>query len=217
MNNNDPTLQAIGINIPEFMRLWKRDLDPDKSRYRAEVAYIYHMVEYDSPYYDRPNKHQTIAKDYMKNEDWEADPLVLAALKKYESLDSSSEKRTLDSAIMACESVAEDLKKLSLSTNQIELVLAEVDTLIAESDTTIEKVELLKQKMDLQKEKLNMSKLITDIFPRLEKHVSTIISLRAKVTKAVYKGETSGGAVATNFLLDKLNSLLDYEQMQNKK
>jgi hypothetical protein len=214
MRNDQPYLNPVGIHIPEFEKLWDADKSEEKIKYAQALAYIYHMWEYDSPYYDRKNKEEEIVKDFIGKKSWKPTKGILAALEKYKHLDDSAEKRALDASTVTCDAIADDLARLRQDSKQLEVVISEIDREIQQCDDIHMKVELLKMKMDIQEQQLKISTALTKIMPQLEKTIETTINLRRKVTTSVYKGESSANTVK-EFLYDKLMDELDYEQQQD--
>ena len=212
MRGDQPYLNPIGINIPEFKKIWEADKSEDKSQYAKELAYIYHMCEYDSPYYDLENKEDRIIKDFIGKTSWRKPKRVDNAMEVYRSMDTASERRSLDAAVIACDAVASDLKQVRNESKALQNLLDEIDSEIKGAADVYARMELMKEKLFLQKEKMAISKTITDVFPKLEKTVESLINLRKKVTKAVYKGESAGANIAKKFLMDNLMDELDYEQ-----
>jgi hypothetical protein len=216
MRGDQPYLNPIGINIPEFKKLWDADKSEDKSQYAKELAYIYHMCEYDSPYYDLEDKQEKVIKDFIGKTSWRIPKRVTNCIEAYKGLDTASEKRSLDAAVVACDAVAADLEQVRNESKALQNLLEEIDREIAGAEDVYARMELMKEKLFLQKEKMIISKTITDVFPKLEKTVESLINLRKKVTKAVYKGESAGAHTAKKFLLDDLMEELDYEQTDDR-
>ena len=215
MRNDQPYLTPVGINIKEFEDLWNADTSADKTDYAKALAYIYHMYEYDSPYYDRKNKEAEIIKDFIGKKNWKPSKAILTALAKYASLDETAERRVLDATVASCDNIASDLSKLRQETDQLEVILKELDKEIKQADEIERKVLLMRTKLDLQEQKMKISKMIMDMMPKLEKTVETAMLLRRKVTKAIYKGESSDSTIV-EFLYDKLMDELTYEQNQDE-
>ena len=67
----------------------------------------------------------------------------------------------------------------------------------------------------MQEKQLKMSTALIKIIPQLEKTIETTISLRKKVTTAIYKGESTANIIG-EFLYDKLMDEIEYEQSQNE-
>jgi len=215
MHHDQPHLTPIGIHIPEFAKLYDADKTLAKMEYARELAYIYHMHEYDSPYYDRKNKEEEIIRDFVGKKRWKPTKRVIAALAKYKSLDRCAEKRALDAAVTSCDSLADDLLRIRQDTQQIDDVIKEIDLEIKRADNIDRKVDMLTMKLEMQDKQLKNSLSLAKIMPQLEKNIDTVMSLRKKVTTSVYKGESSDSTIG-EFMYDKLMDELAYEQKQQE-
>jgi hypothetical protein len=212
MRNDQPYLNPIGINMPEFAKLYKADKSASKSKYAAELAYVYHMWEYDSPYYDLRDKESKIIRDYIKRPNWKPTKQVQDALAAYEALDDCAEKRALDAAISVCDQISESITEMDTNAGQFTEIIQEIEREIKEADSIDLKIALLKQKLDLKEQHMKILTAITKTMPQLEKTIETSISLRKKVTQAVYKGENASEVIG-QFLMDDLMDELDHEQL----
>jgi len=213
--NDQPYLNPVGLHIAEFEALRAADKTEAKIEYAKSLAYIYHMWEYDSPYYDRKNKESEIIRDFIGKATWKPSKALLKAYDKYIQLDECAEKRLLDAAVTSCDRIASDLSTLKQESDQLELLLKELDVSIKASDKIEKKVDLMKIKLDFQEQKMKISKSIVDTLPKVEKAIETVLNLRKKVTKAVFKGESTDSVIG-EFLYDKLMNELSYEQDQDE-
>lgn len=86
--------------IPEFAKLLKRDKSKDKSTALKELAYIYFMTDFKSPYvkYPEGTKALKVRKDMGFDAEWKVDNAVQAAMDKYDELISSETLESLRSA-----------------------------------------------------------------------------------------------------------------------
>lgn len=189
--DDQPYLTPIGLSIPEFAELWKADKTQDRSQYAKELAYVYHMCEYDSPYYDVANKSEVVAKAFMNSTSYKPSKRVLDAMKVYNDLQSNSEKRALDAAVAACDMIGNDLKKIEMESDEFNKLIREIDAEIKQCTEISSKIELMNQKLKLQETKLKINDNITGVVTKLEKQIESIKLLRERVTKAVYTGEMS--------------------------
>ena len=62
------------LTIPELKKLWDRDKSKKKSKAYQELSYVYHMCDFNSEYasYAYTHKEETVRKDHIKDEEWEA-------------------------------------------------------------------------------------------------------------------------------------------------
>ncbi len=198
-----PTLNAVGINIPEFKELWKADTSKSKDTYAKEVAYIYHMCDYESPYFDVVDKAKEVGKAYMGSEKYKPTRKVQACIDLYNKLQSSVERRALDSAITLCENINEIANQNQSDTGQMEKLLEEIDRELKDLDDVGLKIELMKHKIDLRSKVLSIAKDSTSLIPNLEKYIGSIRELRIKTMKAMYEDEHNAKSIS-NFLIDDL-------------
>lgn len=213
MDGDQPELNAVGIHIPEFQKLYVSDSSEDKSTYKKQLAYVYHMCEYDSPYYDSDTKEADIIRDFIGKSYWRKPKMVDAAVEAYKRLDNSPEKTTLDSALSACRSISRDIEQLTKSSSNVDKLIEELEKSIGDDKTydMMDRVDMAKMKLDLEKDKIKTADTLANIFSKLDKNIQTIVELRKKVTMAVYKGENAGATITKSFLIDELLEELDNE------
>jgi len=201
MVDNQPHLNPIGINIPEFNELWDNDSSEEKIQYAKELAYIFHMVDYLSPYYDMENKQEIIAKDYLGTSSYKPPTRVKEALDKYKELTFTIERRSLDATIEVLNGLIKDLRQMS-NGDQYTDIMNRIDDEIDQTDDNFNKMSFLKEKMEMQKLKADTNKVVIDLADKIKKQVESIHDLRTAVTKAVYKGESTSRI--REFIFDKL-------------
>jgi hypothetical protein len=87
------------LTIPELKELWKRDKKKSKNIAYMELCYVYHMADNNSEYadYSYQHKEETVRRDHIKDEDWQPDEAVLAAIHKYQQLQETPAMRYLQS------------------------------------------------------------------------------------------------------------------------
>jgi len=88
-----------GALIPEFKRIIDRDDSENKQQASRELAFIYYMIDWESPYakYSRDRRFELI-KDDLFDEDWEPDEAVKDGLDKYEEMYANDYTKMLGSA-----------------------------------------------------------------------------------------------------------------------
>lgn len=91
----DPEIKII----PEFKALITRDKDRRKRNAFNELAYVYFMVDYRSPYNAYPSEERSvrIIKDLKLPENFKPDAKVKAAMKRYEELQETPAIKSLGS------------------------------------------------------------------------------------------------------------------------
>ncbi len=112
------------VDIAEFKALVQRDKGQKKDyrggkklRATRELAYIYHCVHHDSPY---ANEHyemreETVRKDVFKDEEWEPDEIVIAALEKYMRLLVTPAVSMLNAGMKAAQKLTDFFNDIDLS------------------------------------------------------------------------------------------------------
>ena len=83
------TVSPQALLIPEFKKIWDDDSTNDKSVALKQLAYVYYISDFKSPYLLSSNPDQVaklIAKDFMKDEDYVPTSEVMLAIDKYKSL-----------------------------------------------------------------------------------------------------------------------------------
>lgn len=91
MKDNKPTIDIVGLNIPEFKAVWYADKSRNKAKAKGELAYIYHMVSANSPYFylSEDEKESAIINDFIPldiRSKWKPSEKVKLAIKKFETM-----------------------------------------------------------------------------------------------------------------------------------
>lgn len=88
------------IIIPPFKTIWERDKSKSKETAINELAYIYFVADYDSPYANFPEAEKTerVAIDFLAKYKITPDTLVNEAVNKYKEFQSTHSMRLLNSA-----------------------------------------------------------------------------------------------------------------------
>jgi|JI10StandDraft_1071094.scaffolds.fasta_scaffold70734_3 hypothetical protein len=109
LENNVVKISPEVISIPEFKEIWDRDKSKEKGKAYKEIAYVYFMADYKSPYtaYPPGEREDKIKSDFIRDESWVRDDKVNAAIKKYEELQQTPTLRLLMSAKFAAEKLSE--------------------------------------------------------------------------------------------------------------
>lgn len=117
------TSEYIGVPSPEayhiheFKRIIDRDNTPDKTRASKELAYIYFMVDWESPYASMDSEsrsEQIINSLFEKKDKWHPDDKVKAALNKYEELYANDYTKMLESARIGARKLRKYFEDVSL-------------------------------------------------------------------------------------------------------
>lgn len=214
---NDPYLRPVGLHIKEFRELWDADKSEEKSQYAKELAIVYHMCDYESPFYDMKNKEKEIYRQYTGSESYKVPKRVLACIEYYNKLNNTPEKRALDAAVALCDSISDSMGTHNNDAKQLDDLIKELDFEIKQAEDVYTKIELLKQKNELKKALLESAKTASDLIPKMEKYFDSLVKMRVKVMKASYEDGNDNTKAIDNFLMDEIRGEIEYEQGTNKK
>lgn len=98
IENNEPVITTECLLIPEFKNIWDRDKSKDKSKAYKELIYVYFATDFKSLYLSYIDKDERLAEDYMGNEKWKPDQMILKACQKYEELQQTPTMNFLKAA-----------------------------------------------------------------------------------------------------------------------
>lgn len=106
--------------IPQFARLWDRDESEDKSLAMKELAYVYYMTDYKSPYkvYDEDLRENHIIEDFMPP-GWKPDIHILTAMSKYQQMTRTPSMDLLDAAKEGMKILGDRLKDDKIATKDL--------------------------------------------------------------------------------------------------
>jgi len=130
--------------IKEFRKLSANDRSVDKNKSTKLFLYIYHMMDYRSPYsiYNGDERHKKVIKDIDVDLDWRPESDVKDAMKKYAELNETptikSVKAIKDSLITSSKAINTLQKKIESDLNDenvdIDTVIANVENLLRLAD-----------------------------------------------------------------------------------
>ena len=86
LRDGQVVLNPESLAIPIFNTIWKRDKTKSKERANREIAYIFFMCDFNSPYMAYPNikRREVVVNDFMKDPKWKEDKDIKEAMIKYE-------------------------------------------------------------------------------------------------------------------------------------
>jgi len=116
--NNTPIITPEGLFVPEMRAIWDSDPTPNKDICTPILIFIYHMSNPDSVYdsLSVEDKQKQLIKDYIEDQEWEPDELVLEAIRKYKTLLSTALQRLFESTTIAMDKVS-----VALRTEEIDM------------------------------------------------------------------------------------------------
>lgn len=99
VKDNIPQISPEALFIPEMREMWNADKSDSKGHATKVLAYIYHMADPKSVYYNLEEREAQILMDFFPNEDWHPDEKVEAAIEKYKLMNTTESVDMLESAI----------------------------------------------------------------------------------------------------------------------
>lgn len=108
IENNVVKVTPEVLLIPEFKALWDRDKSKEKGKAYKELAFVYFLSDYKSVYtaYPEEEKEFRIKQDFIKDDAWDKDELVVEAIRKYEEFQSTPTLKMLRAAKVASEKLS---------------------------------------------------------------------------------------------------------------
>ena len=103
--------------IPEFKEIYSRDKSKDKANAIQQLPYVYFISDYKSPYVSSLSPtalSKVVAKDFMKDEDYEPDSKVLAAIDKYKELQKTPSMLLLNASLQTVHNLTDYLQNVDL-------------------------------------------------------------------------------------------------------
>lgn len=152
--NNNLTIHAECLAIPEFKKLWDSDKSKNKLDAINALRYVYFTADYKSLYntFDPITREKMLKKDCFGNEDQVISEDILEAINKYIQLQETPLLKYLKSAMNALNKMEEYFSKIDFDKEdskgnakykprEISACLKDAPTIAASIEKTIEKVE----------------------------------------------------------------------------
>jgi len=113
------------LTVPEFHAVWKKDKKKNKDRAFLELAYIYHMCDFNSPYSNFPVKmrEKSVQEDVIGDDKWSASKEVIAAVEKYRELSTTPKQRLYLSCKRKLDEVADFMDTTEIDVDTMKPVL----------------------------------------------------------------------------------------------
>lgn len=202
--DGEPVVTAPLVNLKTFRKLWDHDKSDDKSLYKKWMAYIYHMCDYRSDFYELEDKEKQVLLEVFDRSDISAPKVVQACMEEYKRRNCPVEQRTLDTTIASADNISDNLAELQKDVVQNEKLIGQIERQIEnalKADETMIAIELTKEKLAIQKSQLDLVKTSADLIPKLEKNVESVMNLREKVEKSLNKVRESKDLIE-RFIID---------------
>lgn len=197
-----PTITPVGINIPCFKELYTNDFSIDKHYYAQQLAYIYHMTAYDSPYYDSRDKEKVVAERFLENEDYVPTALVRRCMQECLDRESVPERRTLDAAISLCDTISENALAMKKENTELTSLLQEIDAQIKNEKLIDRKIDLMTKKQALEKAALDKATNAAKLIASMQGNTEKLVALRKTVAQAQAELEANNKDAISNHMID---------------
>lgn len=163
LKDNRVIIDPDTLPIPEFKTLWDRDTSKIKEQAYKELAYIYFMTDFKSPYnsYPEDEREERIKQDFIKDSKWKPDQDIKLAIDRYTEFQESPSMRLLKASKNAC-------KKLEGYFNTVDL---------DEKDT---KGQLVNKATDLSRSLKEIGQIVESL-NKVEEQVKKEISTSEKI------------------------------------
>jgi len=95
------------MSIPAFHAVWQADKTKKKDKAFAELTYIYHMCDFNSPYSNFPvsKRAENVKEDVMQDTKYKPSKVVTIAMEKYKELSHTPKQRLY----LSCKRKLDDL------------------------------------------------------------------------------------------------------------
>lgn len=107
LDNGRVKFSPEALTIKEFKTLWDRDQSKTKEYAVEELAYVFYITDYKSPYlsYDMEAREHKIKTDVVTKKGWKPDEKVQEAIQKYSELQETPSMGLLKDAEVALDKI----------------------------------------------------------------------------------------------------------------
>tara|TARA_R100000315_G_C5233956_1_gene145060 strand:- start:611 stop:1162 length:552 start_codon:yes stop_codon:yes gene_type:complete len=112
------TFSPQALMIPELKTIWDADKTKEKVEAVKKLSYIYFLCDYKSPYVLSVPPElvgATVARDFLKDEEYLPCPMVSAAIDKYRELQQTPSMGLLEAATITIHKLSSYLRSVDLS------------------------------------------------------------------------------------------------------
>ena len=197
-----PSITPVGINIPCFKDLYLADKSSGKTTYADLLGYIYHMSAYESPFYNAKNKGEIVADKFLGNPNYKPTKLVEACIKECIDRESVPERRTLDAAIILCDSISDQVKASENNKKNYERLMKDIESELDKEKSLSRRLDLYKAKQDLEKTALATAVTSANLVESLKKQTTHLVELRKIVDAATkeFDSQENPNAISVAFI-----------------
>lgn len=199
-----PHITAVAINIPCFKELYLADTTPDKSEYSKQLGYIFHMVSFESPYYDAKNKEKTVSERFMGEKSYKPNKLVKACLEECIQRETSPEQRSLDAAIVLSDSTADLAYSMRQEGEEYTKLMKDIEKELKNKDNDLAvRIDLMQKKQLLEKATIDRAKVASDVLSKIKRNTEELLALRKLVASSIIELEQNNKDAIGHFIVDK--------------
>lgn len=120
LDNGRVKFSPEALTIKEFKEIWNKDSSKTKEQATEELAYVFYMSDYKSPYlsYDLSAREYKIITDVITKKGWKADDRIKAAITKYEELQNTPSMGLLKDAETALDKIRYYFKNVDVTEDE---------------------------------------------------------------------------------------------------
>jgi hypothetical protein len=149
-------IRPEAFTIKAFADLINRDKSRDKGRAIKELAFVFHMCDFSSPfssYLDQETKKRDIVKKIGLPNDWEPDGLVNEAIRVYRELEETTTSRYYESAKIALSKIDAYFRTFEITPDTSAAEVQKVESMIKSSVETVKSLRSLEEIVKQDKER----------------------------------------------------------------
>lgn len=107
LDNGRVKFSPEALTVKEFKTLWDRDQSKTKEYAVEELAYVFYITDYKSPYlsYDMDAREHKIKTDVITKKNWKPDEKIQEAIQKYSELQETPSMGLLKDAEVALDKI----------------------------------------------------------------------------------------------------------------
>jgi len=142
LQDNIVRIDPDSLSVPQMKAIWDRDKNKNKETAYQELSYVYFLADYKSPYnvYPESIRPNEIQKDFIRNDKWKPDELILQAIKKYKELQETPVIKLLNAARSAVHKVTKYLTDKDMDDRNYTKELEKIGKIIDSLDRLEDKV-----------------------------------------------------------------------------
>lgn len=159
--NGTVVLNPNSLVIPEFKKIWDRDKSKTKEQATKEISYIVFLCDFNSPYnsFRENDRDKVVKQDFLKDESWEPDTLIVEGIKKYKLLQETPLLNMLRAAMNVVNKTTDYFNKVDYDEvddrGKVKYTVSEVFKAMANMGGAINQLRMLER--EVQREQIEAS------------------------------------------------------------